>query len=164
MSFPCWLQFLFAIFRPCHIIYTIWGGHWKIEVPSHSLWETLTAAQVMFAICIRRAVWRTRNHNGLSSYPRLCMSTAVSSSKIKQEPPTARIGATKLLLVMGPCIYFGGRLGKLIAEALEEWSIFSPEDDDDEDDWRRRLQFRTFSADERQEDLCLIFEKLILIS
>ena len=62
------------------------------------------------------------------------MSTATSSSKIKQEPPTARIGFTKLLFVMGPCIYFGGRLGKHIAEALEEWSIFSAEDDDDDDD------------------------------
>ena len=152
---------LFAIFRPCQIFQTIWGGHWKIEVPC--LWETLTAAQVMFAICIRRAVWRTCNHNGLPSHSHLCMSTAISSSKIKQEPPTARIGATKLLLVMGPCIYFGGRLGKLIAEALEEWSIFSPDDDDDEDDWSRWLQLWTFSADERQEDLCLIFEKLILI-
>ena len=99
---------------------------------------------VMFAICIRRAVWRTRNHNGPFSHPHLCLSSAISSSKIKQEPPTARIGTTKLLLVMGPCIYFGGRLGKYIAEALEEWSIFSPEDDDDEDDWRRWLQFRTF--------------------
>ena len=79
----------------------------------------------MFGICIRRALflespYLTRN--------------ASRSIHIKQEPTSTRIGATKLMLVLAPSIYVGGRLGKNLAEFLDEWSIFCPECDDDEDD------------------------------
>lgn len=34
---------------------------------------------------------------------------------------------------MIPGIYFGGRLGRNLAEFLDEWSIFIAEDDDEDD-------------------------------
>lgn len=97
----------------------------------HILLKTGAPFKLMFAICIRRALSRTRN--GLCFSSSLLSRTVGSSSHIKQEPWSSRIGTTKLLLVMGPCIYFGGRLGRNLAELLDEWSIFCPEDDEEED-------------------------------
>ena len=86
----------------------------------------------MFAIYIRRTLSQTRN--GLCcTTPHIVTRTAGFSTHIKQEPWSSRIGSTKLLLVLGPCIYFGGRLGKNLAEFLDEWSIFCPEDDEEDD-------------------------------
>ena len=84
----------------------------------------------MIATCIRCPLSRTRL---------LCFSCAKFtrssgiSSHIKQEPWSSRIGTSKLLIIWGPCIYFGGLLGKSLAEFLDEWSIFSPGDDEDEE-------------------------------
>jgi len=86
----------------------------------------------MFAnICMIRTLSRTRN--GLCFATPHFARTVRFSSQIKQEPTSTKIGSTKLLLVVGPCIYFGGRLGKSLAEFLDEWNIFCPEDDDEDD-------------------------------
>lgn len=97
--------------------------------------EKCLPTRTMFAICIRQSISRARNILCSKSLHRT--RTASVSSHIKQEPTSTRIGATKLLLVLAPSIYIGGLLGKNLAEFLDEWSIFYPECDDDEDDWSK---------------------------
>ncbi len=91
-------------------------------------------AGIMIAICIRQTLSRARNVLFYESQHLTRTASLSSSSHIKQEPTSTRIGATKLLLVLAPCIYIGGQLGKNLAEFLDEFSIFCPECDDDEDD------------------------------
>lgn len=95
--------------------------------------EKCLPTRTMFASCVRQSISRARNILWAESSHRT--RTASVSSHIKQEPTSTRIGATKLLLVLAPSIYIGGQLGKNLAEFLDEWSIFYPECDDDEDDW-----------------------------
>lgn len=93
--------------------------------------EKCLPTRAMFAICIRQNISRARKILCTESLHR---TGTASVSNIKQEPTSTRIGATKLLLVLAPSIYIGGWLGKNLAEFLDEWSIFYPECDDDEDD------------------------------
>ena len=90
----------------------------------------MVAGYSMIASCIRCPLSRTRLF--CLSYANVTRSSGISSH-IKQEPWSSRIGTSKLLLILGPCIYFGGLLGKSLAEFLDEWSIFCPGDDEDEE-------------------------------
>ena len=96
--------------------------------------EKSLPTRTMFAICIRQSISRARYILCTESLILHRTRSASVSSHIKQEPTSTRIGATKLLLVLAPSIYIGGWLGKNLAEFLDEWSIFYPECDDDEDD------------------------------
>lgn len=85
----------------------------------------------MVSFLMRRTLSQARLTLRLES-PQLS-NTASLSSQIKQEPSSTSIGITKVMIVMVPGIYFGGRLGRNLAEFLDEWSIFNAEDDDEDD-------------------------------
>lgn len=85
----------------------------------------------MFSFLIRRTLSQARLI--LRFEPPQLTNTASLSSHIKQEPSSTSIGITKVIVVMVPGIYFGGRLGRNLAEFLDEWSIFNAEDDDEDD-------------------------------
>lgn len=85
----------------------------------------------MFSFLIRRTLSQVRLILRFESLQ--LTNTASLSSHIKQEPTSTSIGITKVMIVMIPGIYFGGRLGRNLAEFLDEWSIFIAEDDDEDD-------------------------------
>jgi len=48
-------------------------------------------------------------------------------------PQKVKFGATGLIILSAPCIYVGGQISAKAAGLLEDYDIFVPEDDDDDD-------------------------------
>lgn len=56
-----------------------------------------------------------------------------SQHTVKAKPQSSKFGILKASIIITPCVYFGGMLSKNLASFLEEWNIFVPDDDDDDD-------------------------------
>lgn len=85
----------------------------------------------MFPFLLKRTLSQARHALRFESLQ--LIKTASLSSHIKREPSSTSIGITKVMVVLVPGMYFGGRLGRNLAEFLDEWSIFNAEDDDEDD-------------------------------
>lgn len=80
----------------------------------------------MFAFCARK----TLNSANLHHLKRVFYS---SYEPVKSQPTRSSFGLLKASMVVVPCIYVGGYLSMNFASFLEEWNIFVPDEDDDDD-------------------------------
>jgi len=80
----------------------------------------------MFAFHLRKA-FSSSNINLLKS------AFMSNSEAIKSEPKASSYGLLKASVLVAPCLSVGGWMSKNLACILEEWNIFVPDDDDDDD-------------------------------
>jgi hypothetical protein len=75
-------------------------------------------------------VRKTLRASNLHQLKRLFLST---NEAVKPEPTRRSFGLLKASILVVPCVYIGGYLSQNLASFLEEWNIFVPNDDDDDD-------------------------------
>ena len=68
----------------------------------------------------------------LPRYVKHFQAANINTSTIQSKPYEFRLGIIPALAISVPCTYIGAMLAKHGAEFLEEWNIFTPEDDEDD--------------------------------
>ena len=53
--------------------------------------------------------------------------------KLSSQPYQSALSFFGVIFTITPCVYVGGKLAKSLAELFDEWSIFSYEEDDEDD-------------------------------